>query len=430
VKRAAWTGLVLLTLFVVATPVARGQTRDGRGLFGGAGQRPAEGLQPLVASITTSAVRDEDSRDPGVRQEFADLEAAVLFARQRPRFEFRGGADSSFRRYPALGNLESVSRSTHATLTARVGRKTTIRARLDGRYVSSAAFDLFAAESALDVASPLPTGFADASVDWATTSYGGTVGLERVVGKRSSIGVTSGLRWAVYGQSALGRDDQRDQEGTIQTRYSKSFGKASSTHLAYTFRRTRQEFARTMHPLDSHDLQLTFDSRWRHSAYRQSVLTFGGGPSLQEPQISTAGTTSPERLLRFVGVVAFAHDLSNGWTARASYRRGAGFRDTVAFSDTYAADIMGRFGRRVDLTVSAGRSDIEGSANPLDDRRGTSFGSAHVLVGLTELVAAYAQYYRYHHAPRDGTRVLASSRDVDRQGIRIGVTIWLPLVRR
>jgi hypothetical protein len=428
-KPAGWTGLVLLTVFAFPAAAMHGQTPRDRSVFGGVGQQRPPGPQSLVATLTTSAARDEDFSDARVRREFADLDAAVLFARQGSRFSFSGAADTSIRRYASLDRLQDVGRSGDATLTAVLGRRTTVRARVDGRYVSATAFDLFARESALDVTSPLPAGFADASVDWATTTYGGTVELERVVGRRSSIGVTSGLRWAERGRSALGRGNQRDEERTLQTRYSRSVGKGRSVHLEYSFRQAKQRLAMTTNPLRNQELQLTFESRWNHSTYRRSVLSFGAGPLLSE-HLTALAAPVPDRSLRIVGGVAFSHDLTNNWTARASYRRGAGLRDTVAFSNTYAADILGRFGRRVDLTVSVGHSDEASGVRSLDTPRRTSFGSAQLQVGLTEFVAAYAQYYRYHHIPRSGPPVPATFLDPDRQGLRLGVTFWLPLVRR
>ena len=106
--------------------------------------------------------------------------------------------------------------------------------------------------------------------------------------------------------------------------------------------------------------------------FRRTALSVSAGPSLFD-----AGAIAG-RPLRVVGTAILSHDISRDWSTSLSYHRGAGVRDGVFFSDTAAADIHGRVGRRGDVSVTAGYTDGDIGATILQNRYGTSFGSARI----------------------------------------------------
>jgi hypothetical protein len=273
------------------------------------------------------------------------------------------------------------------------------------------------------------SGLQGAPADWTITTYGAGTELTRTLGRRASVAVSYEARRS---ERLLVGEHNREQSAVLQ--FARSAGRDTSFRAFYTFRlgaqRTMDGFRRRV---VSHDAQFGIGHQWRHSAARRTVLSLAAGPTLRdEPSLLQTGETGETgRLVSAVGSISISHDLSRSWTAAISYRRGAGFSGGVVPSNAATVDVHGTAGRRVDLAVSAGYTDGEIGLNTLDNRYATSFGSAAIQVALTRIVAVHGQYFVYRYDFGTVTSLAAGlSPRVNREAVRVGVTLWLPILGR
>ena len=100
------------------------------------------------------------------------------------------------------------------------------------------------------------------------------------------------------------------------------------------------------------------------------------------------------------------------------------------FSDTLSASAAGYLGGRVQLLFNAGGSQGEPGLSPgLSTMRGY-MGRTQLRLGLSRFAALSADYFYYHYAfGPDFPLPAGMSRAFDRQRVRVGVDLWVPLLR-
>ena len=438
--RAFRAVLVLSALSVCAVPPAFSQTREGRGgrsLFGGVNPQPSgpSGGGSLNATVSISNTYDDDlGGDQGsvsapqsrIGGNYSNLNTALSFSSKRRRFAITADAATSLRHYPDLDIFVGSNHSAGTTLSANLSPKTSVRARLDGSYVSSFAFDTFTRRSSVGPEGPSLTGLEGAVTDWTMTSYGGAAELTRTLGRRSSFALSYGTR---YSERSIVQE--YNTERAVAVRFARNTGRDTSVRASYTVREGTQRLMEVGRRVRSHDAQLGVERRWQHSAQRRTVVSLTAGPALLRDEPSVLQTEGTRRLVSAVGSISIRHDLSQSWTAGVSYRRGAGFSSRRVSSNAATVDVRGSAGRRIDLTLSAGYSDGEIGLDAFDNRYKTSFGTARLRVAITRLIAIYGQGFFYHYTFGSLPSLPPGyPRQMDRRALRAGVTLWLPILGR
>ncbi len=401
----------------------------GKRTFGGSETPGALRPRSLDALVSVSGAYDDDlgadrtgASLSGARQSgtYQDIDSSLSLVQSKPRFSLTARADGGLRHYPAANDFIGSNFTAGATVTGRVSRLTSLRAHVDGYHVSTLAFDTLSRRSPLDGGSPTPVPIQDASVNWTTGAFGASADLERSLGTKSSFELGYGAR---SGSGPFIGEHGRDQ--TVTSQLGRHISPDTELIGMYAFRNGEQLLVSGTRTSWNHDVQFGVERQWRASAVRRTTLQVSGGPSF----ISESSARNPgewAHLTRWVGGVALTHEEVRRWSLQASYRRGAGLRDTVAFSDTAAVDMRAWVSRRVDVTVSAGYSDGDMAVELNPDQLTTAFGTAKVEVGLIRSLAFYGQSFMYHYL-RDGVAPLpVAPRQIDRRGIRGGIILWLP----
>lgn len=397
------------------------------------------------ATVSVSGAYDDDlTGDQGVtaasgatRQggQYSIFDATLSFAQKRKRFSVVARGASSIQRYPGVGQFVGSNGSGSAIVTANLGRKTLLRGSLDAAHISSFSFDTLTHPFAQDLAAEsvaaegLPTsGFQTTAVDWTMDSYGGTGELVREVSKRTSVGLIGGLR---HSQRQV--INQQDDAKIAGAQVWRTMSRTSSMRLAYIFLEGTQGVPGDARQIWSHDLQVGIDKQWAHSARRRTALSLSGGPSVQRQEVgalSAATNLEPSHLFRVAGGVALTHMMTDTWTARLSYRRGTGVANSLVFSNIAAVDLRGSLSRRLDLQGSLGYTDGDLGVGMLNNRYGTSYGSARLQLALSRSVALYGQAFLYRYDFTAAQALVAGSpRLLNRRGARIGINVWLPFER-
>jgi hypothetical protein len=426
-----------MTLCACATPSALAQTssdagRRDRSLFGDVDTKPG-GAGSLNATVAVSSTYDDDLSDGQVAAQsqtiggkYSNLNATMSYSSQRRRVNVSADAATSLRHYPDLQNLVGSNHSAGTAVDATLNSKTSVRARLDGSYVSGFAFEAFALQPSAGADSRVSTGLQQTPFDWTMTSYGGTAELTRTFGRRSSVALSYATR---YGERQL--LEEYNTERAVMLRFGRSTGRNTSLGISYSVRQGAQRLPEYASNVRSHDLQLGVERLWQRRASRRTVVSLAAGPALARDQRYGFPTDETSRLISAVGSISIRHDVSQSWTVGLSYRRGAGFSSRRASSNTGAIDVNGSTGRRTVFTLSAGYSDGEIGLYMLDNRYATSFATARLQVALTRLVAIYGQGFAYHYDFGNVASLPSTyPPEVRRRALRAGVTLWLPILGR
>jgi hypothetical protein len=173
----------------------------------------------------------------------------------------------------------------------------------------------------------------------------------------------------------------------------------------------------------------------RLSATRETSLNVSVGATAADVPLSTeVGLLTLHR--RYLGnaAVGLGYQFGRTWQARADFRRGIEYIVDLpepVFADGAGVSVAGMLNRRVDLVLLAGYSNGESLINRNGLVYDTYTGNVRVRYAMTRELATFVEYLYYYYDFR-GTIELADGipQGVERNGIRAGLTLWMPALRR
>jgi hypothetical protein len=169
------------------------------------------------------------------------------------------------------------------------------------------------------------------------------------------------------------------------------------------------------------------------SPTRRTVLDFNIGSSVVNPSRSTGAQLEADRLHRVTGDVGVIWQFSKAWHARGAFRRGleyvAGLSDPV-FIDGYTASVDGLPLRRLDVSASAGYSSGASAVARDSLTFDTYTANLRVQFALVRSLAVVGEYLYYFYDLRNPPLASSIPPRLERHGVRAGVTLWVPALRR
>ena len=204
-----------------------------------------------------------------------------------------------------------------------------------------------------------------------------------------------------------------------------------SARVGYTYR-----FSEYLDPLGDEqsysdhyiDGGLDFNKAWQFdfALGPKTTFSFGFGTSF------TTAVREEDLQVYFnvVGNALFSHWFNDRWQFQSGYNRWVGFQDGITdpwISDVVYATFGGYFNRRVSVSTStayASGSQIGGPGT-----YDTWSSSAQLQVALTRNIATFAQYFYYRYFYEETRLPSGVPPKFDRQGVRFGLTFWVPLLR-
>jgi hypothetical protein len=182
-----------------------------------------------------------------------------------------------------------------------------------------------------------------------------------------------------------------------------------------------------------HDIDIGVDYHRPLSLSRRTHFDFGVGSAIVNvPQLPGVPA---RRQFGLLGNALLSHDMGRTWRARLAYNRGAGFPggfSQAVFSDALTASLEGFLSRRVDFSTN-GRFSSGSLASTSQAAAGFNqySASARLRSAITPVLALFGEYAYYHY---DLGAAVATAPGVppqlQRNTVRAGLTVWLPLVRQ
>jgi hypothetical protein len=275
-----------------------------------------------------------------------------------------------------------------------------------------------------------PTGQALSSADMPPISEDASVSKQHAMQYGSFVGVTHNfapetmlaLNYGVrYRQIFEGADTDTQRAGF---QFTHAIAKDVAVKIGYAYGLTTTGGAAAA-PIRNNDLDIGLNYGRTFAPSVRTSVSFTTG--------STIVSAEDGQHFRVTGSGRLMRRLSPTWTAMLSYDRGLQVPDGATrpfFSDTVSGTLGGYLGRRVNVRLqpsySHGVVGLGADVNPYDAYTNTS----RIEVAISRRVALYGEhfFYRYRFASDAGlpAQLMPS---VDRQGARMGLTLWAPIVR-
>jgi hypothetical protein len=233
-------------------------------------------------------------------------------------------------------------------------------------------------------------------------------------------GGTIEARYDVGGAEVAGQQTTRRDMGA---RYRQAITQGLGVVAGYGVERARNGAGVAM---EIRTIDLGLDYRHAISRFRNTTLAVTTGSAVVAGQEGDEyRILADARLIRLIG---------RSWTTSVGYNRGVEFMSVlgdVLASDAATVTLDGFASRALQVSLSASYSlGTLGAAPTTSGRLATTLGVARMQYGLARSVAVDAQYTYYAHelgdAPATG---LAVDPALTQHRVRIGLNVWLPMLR-
>ena len=437
-RTAAACASALLLVSAVASGQGVDSARPVEGVFGGVNPDQG-GRQTLAVSASASSGYENNAFEPGTtnaqptsiydstggRQ---SANAALTYGWHRESVQVGANAGAAMSYYSQQHQLETTNRSGSIGVAGDVGRRvhmfanqaaTCAPARLQGVFPSS--------QDAVPGYMP-GTGLGLELDDLNSCAYDSAGTLTYGLGRRSSIDFAGSMRYTEFDE--VGYEPLHTYSAGVH--FARNVSRTMKLRLGYT-RRSGEYLAAAGDSATAitHDLDIGVDYQRALSFSRRTRLTFSSGSTIVDNSVSP---TKRDRHLAVTGALGVSHELGRSWRAQGGFTRGVSFVDGFAgpvFSNGITASLSGLFTRRIDFNASVGGS----FGNIADAHAGqdfsTYFSTSRVRYALNRTWAAFGEYtFLYSDVGTQPIAIYGSSSPLQRNAVRVGLTLWIPVLKR
>ena len=437
--------VILLSGAVPAFSQATGSQRSPGGLFGGgdAGRRVHHKLD-FSLSLVEANDSDTPAELPGIGPSDTGLSGySTMFMGnadyhwERPRVQVGATGASVTRRYN-LQDLRSVSGSAGVGLSARLGGRTTLLANQSAAYSPSYLYGLFPSDAVRNPGDAVPVAPDYAISNSESYFYGTTLTLTRGLTRRSRLSATGEFQYTDYLHETGTRRDL-NSEG-VHGEFSSNLARHTAVRVGYRYRTGKFGYAADAIATEpgvsatEHGVDVGVEYSRPLAATRRMVFSSSFGSSTVTTPMSSGAGTGANRLIRLSGDVAVAWQFTRSWQTRGTFRRGLEYVAQLSepvYIDGFSAELGGLITPRIDVLASAryssGASALNRGALTFDTRG----ADLRVQYAVTRSVAVYTQYLYYFYDFTGNARLPTGiPSGLERNGVRAGLTLWVPAVRR
>jgi hypothetical protein len=422
--------------------------RPYRGIFGGGGDPSTP--QSLIFTGSAYGAYDDNivagltnrrTRDPFLQQKgaYAGVDAGLeyTFEKKQERFSI-GTAAGALGRYTHSKESTSTTPYGHADLQMNwhVTRSTMMSGRQSTAYASRYNFAYMPQADEVtgqDVAFMAHPDF-DLFGLPALRSTSSVMLTQQLGGKNTTL--AGGYIYRVVNVlETTGPDDRfrdyRTQTGLLRFNHSQPVTAHAELQLGYGVRMSDRRSG-TGEPRIMQTVNAGINYSRALSFSRRTSLRFSTGSAILNSQRLEDGSTESRPRVRLIGDASLVREMGRSWTAQLSYARALRARDgfgQLYFTDMGSADLTGLITRRLSWTSAAtwSRSTLDQAGR--NGHRGHSLTS-QATYALNSTFGVFARYVYYKYRFDEDIPLDARlPRQLDRQGLRVGLTTSVPLIR-
>ena len=183
-----------------------------------------------------------------------------------------------------------------------------------------------------------------------------------------------------------------------------------------------------------HGVDVGIDYSRKLSATRRMILGFSVGSSRMSTPTTAASETAGSRFVQMTGDVAIDYQFSTSWAVRGRYRRGLEYIAPLGepvLADGFTAELSGVLTSRLDVLATTRYSSGASALNRASQRFDTYGTEFRIRYALSRSWAVYGQYLYYFYDFQQGTPLPPGMPPgLERNGLRAGLTLWVPAVRK
>lgn len=407
-----------------------GAGRPYQGLFGGGESNRRQRLElrwATFGSYDDNVAADMNGGyDPRfqLKGTYGTAATTLGYAVRGRRASFIASGTATGRYYPDLRKLTEYDGYGVANLTIHVNNKTTITAFQGVKYQPYYQFTFltsFSPSQPLSSPSASSAGTRDSALTRLDSqAYDGRVQIAERLGTRSTLTFAY-----MYRHTRFGNIPEPFRWQVADGSFAHRLTKFATLKLGYGYGHERDGLSAVDPLVVTHNIDLGVDYARRLSASRRTRLAFTSG--------STVITYQGARYYRVLADATITRELGRTWNASVEYHRGVQFVEGFAgplYADSVQLRLAGLVSRRVDFNVSGGYSNGQIGLSATDRGYISYSGIADLRIALNRILSVHAQYLYYHYDfDRAAPLPFGVAPTLNRQGIRVGLSGWLPLLR-
>jgi hypothetical protein len=356
----------------------------------------------------------------------------------RSRVQVGATGASVLRRYNQLQGVRSVSASGGLGLSVRLGGRTTLLANQSAAYSPSYLYGLFPSDAVKDLGEAVPVAPDYAINDSESYFYDTTLTLTRGLTRRSRLSATGEFQYTDYLHETGTRRDLNS--GGVHGEFSSNLARNTAVRVGYRYRTGKFGYATGAIATEpgisatEHGVDVGVEYSRPLSATRRMSFEFSFGSSIVNTPGSSVAETGTGPFYGLSGDLGVTWQFTRGWQTRATFRRGLEYVAQLSepvFATGFSADVGGFIARRIDVLASV-RYSRGASALNRDVLRFDTYGSdLRIRYALMRSLAAYGQYlYYFYDFTGNAQLPTGIPSGLERNGVRAGLTLWVPAVRR
>jgi hypothetical protein len=342
---------------------------------------------------------------------------------------FGATAGSALRYYSRVDEIKTASHNAGLGLSARLPGQTTLFVNQTAAYSPSYFYHLFPA-----VTAPSPGDAIDMAPDYAVDgfesyAYGTTLTVSRGSNRGSRVTATGDVNRTDWRQN-VGRPDLAIYGVGAEFAH----GVARTGEVSGGYRYRTSQFGRSGSLTTEHGLHLGLSFTPAISVTRRAMFRFNVASStLDIPQSADLAVPAGRRY-RLLGDLEGSYVFRRTWQARAKYSRGLQYVAPLGepiVADGASIGIDGFVSYRLNLSASASYSN--GKAALRHDARNfdTYTGDVRLRYAWTRGLGVFAEYLYYVYDFRRSPQIAPGfPRLLERNGVRVGLVLWIPALGR
>lgn len=437
IRAAAVFAGVLLSAWPVAAQ--NSSDRPYRGLFGGGGADPSLthslGLQVSLIEAYDDNVSADAGGNPTAFERagfYSGLTTNADYTWRTHRVQVGAAVGTNLRYYGTLGRVTGINHYVSGGFTAQLGPRTTLFMNESVTYAPAYLYALFTTPDDQTPGAPPPGGADYATSDQRSLTYDSSANLSHNLTRHTALSFSSDVRYTDYVGGSGALSDLRAYD--VGGHFTYAASRDATLRLGYTYR--RGQYQGGLRPVE-HGIDIGLDYDKPLSRSRRTTVSFSVGTTVLQgplPGVGDPGDASDRRQFRVQGRATLNHDMGRTWRAQVNYSRGLGLIEGLGepvFTDGVTVTVGGLMTRRFDFLSTAAYTTGEAALAGTAPQFSTYTGTARLRYALTRTWAAYAEYVYYFYEFNPELRVLPGvPRGLERNGVRVGLTLWVPLLRR
>jgi hypothetical protein len=335
------------------------------------------------------------------------------------------------RHYAELGDTRSVGHGAGVGLSLQIPRHTTLIVNQSAAYSPTYLSGLFPTSADIEPGDAGTTA-ADYSIGGLESyTYTRAVSLQHTLSTRASLAFSGTFDYTErLDETELWKDVSAH---SMRGQYSRQVSRKTALTGQYHYRSGEFGYA-GLERTTEHGLEVGVTHTYRLSATRRVDLRFNFGASRADVPELIEGVAVMRRRYLGTGEAGIEYPIGRFWTVRGNFRRGIGYVVDIPEPVLSTGAVVGLDGyvtRRLDMTISAGYTSGDSLMNRGVLAFDTYTGNARVRWAWARNLATYAEYLYYFYDFRTGSQALIGfPSGLERNGVRVGMTMWMPTLRR